>query len=1022
MADSLTLAGIELLDQVPSTVAGLEGAVFLLDPAFDLSGPTITSSTSAGLLLDGEQIYNFRSSNRTPKIPVSIVVYPTGDSQADRLTLEAAREYLLRSASQDRWQLIWTRDGGLPLVYDCMGLSGTVINSALEDAIGLVSQVELNFQAFPYGRSDDEETILFAAPSQTFDQPVTPVTLDAFGTAANDYAGDASTFEGGISTWAAVTNCAVAQTTAQAHGGTHSLQLTASSAATMTAAGIAASAITGGGVGAMPCSPGDTITASAFFRAAATGRSVNIGVDFYDGNGVQVGATLRGSNVTDLTSAFTIQATASVTAPNGAAICRANVQVVSPANAEVHYVDDVVLNRGPVMSQNDPGNWTPSSLTAVTGQASAFWSRSLGDAPLYDRILPAPIDITGRTKLGFWLGLATTVSAAKNWHKGPITVRMTLTDAQGDVVSFGSKQIVVQASSLQNKPKWQHVSAAVPQNVPNFDYTNVVRYSIQIWNTWNTLKSQPVLQSSAYFNNVVASATSTGSPGTRGGWYTMPGIVGTARAPVAFQATPGPSSFSTVTAFTTVGSNNFTGPVGVTKLDKVESWAGGGGGAGGDNAGKNPGGAGGGGEYAMDINVPITAGNTYHPVVGAGGNGGTANLSDQSGGGDSWFIGDGGKTTYSHGGQEGFRTQTAGGSHGGSGSTSYVHHSGGNGFAANFYTPGTRRGGGGGSSGGTNADGNDATSGDGAPAPSGAGPGGQGGHTVAADGPVAGSVPTTIPGGGGGGGAYNGQGAHNGANGASGEIRLTYGASGILPMNSLLIHIPGPDAPAELSPLCPVGNGADTPNGGTEYTVPPVGTLAARFDGSYSLWLINGTWNSPASPRDLTVVVKQYAFTSGPSTTQTMQRLAVTPSTDIVNGYVDMGTITLPLWDLPPGNFDGFIVVTVTSSNTADRFLDVLFLDTQGQLVFINMPGTAFANNIWGDQAELDRDLGRISASDLDRDRARSVLGSDISNRVSGGPLSVTPDRHNRVLVYQGIGLPSVIFSYLPCWWAGRLQ
>jgi hypothetical protein len=1019
VADSLTLAGIELLDQVPSTVAGLEGAVFLLDPAFDLSAPTITSSTSAGLLLDGEQIYNFRASNRTPKIPVSIVVYPTGDSQADRLTLEAAREYLLRSASQDRWQLIWTRDGGLPLVYDCMGLSSTVINSALEDALGLVSQVELDFQAFPYGRSDDEETILFAAPSQTFDQPVTPVMIDAFGTAANFLTGNDTGFETSAGHWVSGGNASVARTTAQAHSGVASLGITASSAGFMAAASADPTLITTLG---MPCNPGDTVTATGWFRAATTGRSCNMGVDFYDGNGVFI-STLRGSNVSDLTTTFTQATSGGLTAPNGAAFCRANGQVASVgAGGELHYLDDVTLNRGPVMSQNDPGNWTPSSLTAITSQASAFWSRSLGDAPLYDRILPAPLDITGRTKLGFWLGLATTVSAAKNWHKGPVTVRMTLTDPQGDVISFGSKQIVVQASSLQNKPKWQHISAAIPQNVPNFDYTNVVRYSIQIWNTWNTLKSQPVLQSSAYFNNVVASATSTGSPGTRGGWYTMPGIVGTARAPIAFQATPGPSSFSTVTAFTAVGSNNFTGPVGVTKLDKVESWAGGGGGAGGDNVGQNPGGGGGAGEYSMDINVPVTAGNTYHPVVGAAGQGGTANLSNQTAGGDSWFIGDSGKTTYSHGGSYGFRTQIKGGGKGGSGSTSYVHHSGGDGFAANFYTPGTRRGGGGGSSGGTNADGNDANSGDGAPAPSGGGPGGQGGHTVAADGPVTGSVPTTIPGGGGGGGCYNGQGSHNGANGASGEVRLTYGASGILPMNSLLIHIPSPDAPAELSPLCPVGNGADVPNGATEYTVPPVGTLAARFDGSYSLWLVNGTWNSPASPRDLTVVVKQYAYSSGPSISQTMQRLAVTPSTDIVNGYVDMGTITLPLWDLPPGNYDGFIVVTVTSSNTSDRFLDVLFLDTQGQLVFINMPGTAFANNIWGDQAELDRDQGRISASDLDRDRARSVIGSDPSNRVSGGPLSVTPDRHNRVLVYQGIGVPSVIFSYLPCWWAGRLQ
>ena len=41
--------------------------------------------------------------------------------------------------------------------------------------------------------------------------------------------------------------------------------------------------------------------------------------------------------------------------------------------------------------------------------------------------------------------------------------------------------------------------------------------------------------------------------------------------------------------------------------------------------------------------------------------------------------------------------------------------------------------------------------------------------------------------------------------------------------------------------------------------------------------------------------------------------------------------------------------------------------------MFVNMAGTAFANNIWIDEAELGRDLGRVLASDADRDRARSV-------------------------------------------------
>ena len=60
--------------------------------------------------------------------------------------------------------------------------------------------------------------------------------------------------------------------------------------------------------------------------------------------------------------------------------------------------------------------------------------------------------------------------------------------------------------------------------------------------------------------------------------------------------------------------------------------------------------------------------------------------------------------------------------------------------------------------------------------------------------------------------------------------------------------------------------------------------------------------------------MKQYAYACGPSTSVPMPRKAVVPSTDIVNGYVETGILTLPLWDLPPGNTDAYFVVTVLSS------------------------------------------------------------------------------------------------------------
>jgi hypothetical protein len=282
-------------------------------------------------------------------------------------------------------------------------------------------------------------------------------------------------------------------------------------------------------------------------------------------------------------------------------------------------------------------------------------------------------------------------------------------------------------------------------------------------------------------------------------------------------------------------------------------------------------------------------------------------------------------------------------------------------------------------------------------------------------------MPTAGYGGGGGGGSMDGSGGHNGGGGQGGKIRLAYGAAGILPMNSLLVHIPPREESSAYSPICPVGNGADVPNGSVEYTVPPVSALPARFDGTYSAWLVASTYSSPSSARTVIVTLRQYAYAGGPSTTVALTR-TLTPANDAVNGYTDMGAVTLPLWDLPPGNTDAYFTATIASGLTADRFFDLILLSTTGQVVFVNMTGTAFAQNMWIDVPELGRDLGRVLASDADRDRARSVVGSDPSNRISGGPLCVTPNAHNRLLIYQGLGMPSATLSYLPNWWADRLS
>lgn len=1035
MTDSLVIGGVvELLGGgVPSTHPQASGAYFYLGTNFDLSAPQMTSEQAANLLLDGEVITGFRASNRTPTIPVVMGVPSTGDENADRLTLAGARELLLQTTSQDAWELIWTRQGAEPLIFDCMGLSSVVVHYSILTEQGLFSLVDVSFQAFPYGRSDTQEVIAFNSPSQQFPVPPSVVTIDDFGTtvgAANFLTGDDAGFEGSLGHWVPAGNSTILRVTAQHHTGVASMQMQSVAAGAMQAGScnatlVADDPITGPGLG-IKCNPGDTITGKGWFKAAVSARSCNVGIDFYDVTETQIGSTLRGSNITDSTSAFT-QATCSVTAPAGASVARLNPQVLATGAAnEQHWVDDVYLDRGTVYSGDSGSSWSRAGVTAF-GSFSAHWSRQWHSRPVYDHVLPAAVDITGRTKFTFWLGLSTPSNQWPLWHRGTVSYAVTLYDANGKKNTFGFKR-KCHASALVNQPHWQSISAHIPQVGSGFDFTTLSRYVIKMWSRWDAnattstgSKGQEVLQADAYLNLVQAVPTSFGTVGTRGALYQLPGIIGSARAPLAIQAAPGPSGFSSVVEFTATGANNWTAPSGVTKVDKAEAWGAGAGGAGAQPA--HPGGGGGGGEYAMELNIPVTPLSVYHPNVGAHGNGGAGGGNQGAGGGDSFFSGDSGRQLYAHGGKGGWQSTAWGGGKGGDGSMNYAHYAGGNGTQSNAN--GDSHGGGGGSSGGASSAGKDAGNfGNGklgAPAVFDGGPGGDGGDSGVNSAPESqGKSPTKAPGGGGGGGSNDGSG-YLGAAGADGKVRLTFGATGLLPLQSFAVHVAPLDAPDAFNPLCPVGNGADTPNGLTEYLIPDIGNLNARFDGTYTMFAVLSTVNTPSASRDITIQLRQYPYSGGTAVTQNIPRTGLVPSTDLLGTQtiVDMGPITLPLADIPPGSLSPYFALTVTDTNTSDRFLDVFFVDTKGSFVLVNVGSTSVFNNLWIDQPDATRQLGRILGSNLDRDQAVSAL--QYTERFSGGPLAVYPDANNRIFVYSAQGLPGITAFYPPQWWTERL-
>src|SRR5229473_7536883 len=192
VSDSLVVAGqFELAgDGVVSDHPACPGAIFRLGRAggsldYDLGMPQPVTDLLASLALDGERPMGRRASNRTMVLPVVIVVPPSGDAVADRSLLAAARETLWQAIDGDRWELTWARAGGQPVVFDCFRAAATTYHYSLIRDKQLVSVMDLTFQALPYGRSTDLETLAFAAPSASWQMPADPITIDDFTTVAS---------------------------------------------------------------------------------------------------------------------------------------------------------------------------------------------------------------------------------------------------------------------------------------------------------------------------------------------------------------------------------------------------------------------------------------------------------------------------------------------------------------------------------------------------------------------------------------------------------------------------------------------------------------------------------------------------------------------------------------------------------------------------------------------------------------------------------------------------------------------
>lgn len=429
------------------------------------------------------------------------------------------------------------------------------------------------------------------------------------------------------------------------------------------------------------------------------------------------------------------------------------------------------------------------------------------------------------------------------------------------------------------------------------------------------------------------------------------------------------------------------------------------------------GGGGGGAEIAWETNLDLTPAANHAYTIGSGHTGVFTGASGPNGDNSS-FAGST-VTVLAHGGTGGQNRLTADNSNGtggtgGTGSTNSHHFNGGTGATGNHSA--TKGGGGGGAAGDGGAGSNAGT----APA---AGQGGTAGSLAQGGGNGGTGATNNNSGGGGGYGQATGGGGagaagttatHTGGRGADGKIKViltTYTSQANFP--TLLIHKPSPRSGIKSSAVIPVGGGQDIPDG-REYGLPVVDTFNARYDGTYTVYAVNFTW-SLTTARTVTATFKQYEISGGAVSSASVSQ-SITPA-NVLNGMVNLGEITLPIKDMADDNIDSVFTAAVTSGQSGDRFLDLILVDTSGQLVLINLPGGGYTD-YWIDKPDINRKIGRVLGSTADRQQAVSVMANSF---LSGGPLKLDPGV-NVFTIYSPQGQPGLDGEYIAQWWQERLN
>ncbi|MGH9252375.1 MAG: hypothetical protein ACRD0W_23080, partial [Acidimicrobiales bacterium] len=268
-------------------------------------------------------------------------------------------------------------------------------------------------------------------------------------TKLNLLSADDASFENGLGSWGAQTNATIVQSATQALHGTQSMRLTATGAGNM-------SAISAGGVFPYQVKAGQQYTVLASFRAAVTGRSCRVAVQWVDQTGANLGAVVNGSNVTDTTSGWT-QAFVTATAPAGVYGVRLIAEVLSAGAAEQHFVDQMSLHTGTSTTWFVGGLQKDGSFgNRLDRTVIEYVDRHIATAETTN-ILYANI-ATGGDANGDTHGFATRhpediidVDRLGRQHQGEVCIRWQIGETTGSVLDLGTAQGVF--SSFTETPE-----------------------------------------------------------------------------------------------------------------------------------------------------------------------------------------------------------------------------------------------------------------------------------------------------------------------------------------------------------------------------------------------------------------------------------------------------------------------------------------------------------------------------------------------------------------------------------------